>query len=1106
MNRLLIALALLMLALPISADEIDDELQYRFARQVYGQGVPDIEPEPYVLHRVESIEVAEYLVAQGVEVNSLDMNGMTPLGCAALRGNDELVEFFELVGGTVGGGLFDAIARGDSDELAAALSSGEDVNAPGPGGFSALHYAAAIGKAEVASLLLEAGADPRVEMTGKDVPETRGSRLTPLNAAITNGRIEVVELLLEAGALPATVKAARGLSANGGLDDPLVLAVNSSRAGIVKLLLEAGASPEVPSWGFNGSIPLISSAIEFGEFAAAKLLLEYGAKPQGPELVEAARKGDAGLATLLLGAGLKVDSPDYHGTTPLAAAMGGRHWELAKSLLDRGATFNSGHEIMETFPSFDRSLFNAHLHGAGWAKAEMEKRGSWMSEPILEDAMRTALWQKDEEHIRLLEGMGVSRELPPDPRFGAGGTSVGFPGSKDSRERIVTNTNTDARVDAAKLLERFDLASSQTCRDGLAEFYDQLGLLDKSPADQNEALAVAVLLNDHQRVEALINAGTDPEAMVGRNMTPLMLAVLNARASTLELMLRLGANPDAPAPEGDRSWGSLLLLAIKNGLHEKARTLIDMGADCERNVIDTYHDVPGSALHHAARFGDRRLVSYLLVKGADADSLTGGFTPLFMAAKWGRLEVVELLIQWGADINIECANGWTALDAAVDCWTMETLWPLKQAGAQLSGRRELGETVCYSYEVAIQRKQDRQAEAFAIYQGAETVTERLKTAIKEGNQLRIIELIEAGADIKEAEENGRRLIDTAVGRGWLDVVRVLLEMGVDPNQRGPMGKSAMQAGWMMPDRDVLQALLDAGGYVGQPKSLHTLAAKGDTGGIAAELKLKRSPLLEDQNGFRPLHYAIAMGHSEAARMLLEAEIEARPLRRFEMQRERHDPVRLAARFNDVEILKLLLEDTTPERLSGPGGGGREGTPLATAAMHGSLDAAKLLIEAGAPLNQDQATSGMTNNKRPLFYAAMNGHLEMIRLLAEHGATIDFGSGEGSERSPMQVAIQEGREEAALLLLKLGADPKRELGRDSSVLHEAAEQGMDRLVLKLLELGAEVNLVRGWGGDTPLDMAIRRQHWRTAAILRSRGGKKLIELRLEGESPRQALSP
>jgi ankyrin repeat protein len=754
-------------------------------------------------------------------------------------------------------------------------------------------------------------------------------------------------------------------------------------------------------------------------------------------------------------------------------------------------------EVYDERLMFDRALFEAHLQGVEWAKAELEKRGTWDDPELRNEAMHAALWRGDEGRIALLESMGISRDVPtPSDSYGDPGASQpGFPASKRLRKNILAKSAKGTRYTADSLLRQFNSANYTMTFDGLAEFYDELGMLEEG-TDPASRLALAVLLNDHDKVRELIAAGVDPLAETGRGMSPLMLAVLFARASTLEMLIKAGVDPDAGNPAVD----SPLLMAINKGLYEKARTLIDLGADFERPVLDSYQKVSGAALQHAARNGDRRLVSYLLIKGADVDSTAGGFTPLFMAAKWGKMDIAEMLIQYGADVDLPSANGWTAMDAAIDCWTMEALWPLREAGAKPGGRREPGETLCWNLEQALQRKNHRQAVAFVEAGEFGDGPAVLRSAIERDQEDLALALIATGVPLDEQQESrpGPRLIDIAINHGSAGIVKAMLDRGIDPNEPGPSGRSVMQSIWSMPEPEVLQVLLDAGGYIESQASLQTLAAKGDVAGVRRALGAGQKASREDGYGFRALHYAVAMGHTEVVKALLEAEREEKP-RGLPRHSERHDPIGLAARFGQVDVLRLLLQGDPAPDLK-PSSVSLDSNPLAAAARGGHIEAAKLLINAGVPVNPEEISRSRSTGKPPLFYAVSRGYPEMIRLLAEQGANLNFGSADNYDPGPLREAIYRDRENVAMLLIELGADPFREISPRGTTLHLASEKGMEKLVLLILDLGGDVNPRLKILGDTPLDRALHNNHWRTAALLRSRGGRQTIELKMEGDFP------
>ena len=132
------------------------------------------------------------------------------------------------------------------------------------------------------------------------------------------------------------------------------------------------------------------------------------------------------------------------------------------------------------------------------------------------------------------------------------------------------------------------------------------------------------------------------------NVTPLRRAIDSDQLDAFELLLQLGASPDAAgrdglsatdlaASMGDKKW---LQLALANG------------ADPNR-----FNDAPGfnagTPLYFAIRKGRRRNVVTLLDNGADPDIAvdSSGATALTRASAFAQWSIVILLLERGADVH-----------------------------------------------------------------------------------------------------------------------------------------------------------------------------------------------------------------------------------------------------------------------------------------------------------------------------------------------------------------------------------------------------------------------------------------------------------------------
>src|SRR5262249_41633115 len=124
------------------------------------------------------------------------------------------------------------------------LQKGADVNVPLSDGLTALHYAASLGDAQMAEMLIYAGANPQAR--------TRINDYTPLHLAAESGSGAVVKMLLNAGADVNATTTVSGVT-------PIHLAASAGNVDAVNALLEKGANPNAREAKWDQT-PLIFAA------------------------------------------------------------------------------------------------------------------------------------------------------------------------------------------------------------------------------------------------------------------------------------------------------------------------------------------------------------------------------------------------------------------------------------------------------------------------------------------------------------------------------------------------------------------------------------------------------------------------------------------------------------------------------------------------------------------------------------------------------------------------------------------------------------------------------------------------------------------------------
>ena len=159
--------------------------------------------------------------------------------------------------------LIQAARQCDVEAGASLLEQGADADAAEGDGMTALHWAAERSHAEVAELLISAGAT--VDVT------TRIGNYTPLHLASRGGDGRVVRMLLDAGGDP------NATTTNSGVTPLHLAAAAVEGEEAVAALLDHGAEPNARE-ASSGQTPLMFAAASNRQAAVTKLL-EYSADP-----------------------------------------------------------------------------------------------------------------------------------------------------------------------------------------------------------------------------------------------------------------------------------------------------------------------------------------------------------------------------------------------------------------------------------------------------------------------------------------------------------------------------------------------------------------------------------------------------------------------------------------------------------------------------------------------------------------------------------------------------------------------------------------------------------------------------------------------------------
>jgi ankyrin repeat protein len=553
-------------------------------------------------------------------------------------------------------------------------------------------------------------------------------------------------------------------------------------------------------------------------------------------------------------------------------------------------------------------------------------------------------------------------------------------------------------------------------------------------------------------------------------------------------------------------------------------------------------------LHQAARSGNLGEVQTLIARGANLNAGEGNYrTPLHEAAAGGHKEIVEVLVRCGARVDSADYASATPIMAAVEHDHRPVVEYLISAGAAVNLQiaaylGDVAQTRSLLEDGAPGRAMDREAWMalhYAVYYDHHEVARlliaagvdlnattkhriymgrsddvsgtALHYAVRRDDRDMIELLIDGGAGLEVRDSDGATPLCLAAERGRLDLVRLLLARGANPNGRieenqyssGLPLEVALRQGHI----DIAEVLLSAGADAsargsGEGTPLHAAVTSQCVQAVAEALRQNYADPNEagdeergmfarqvcdalvprmvellvargadvnvkDEAGVTPLHDAAARGRKTVVRLLLAkgAEVNAKTLKEYwggNVQRTGLSPagttpLHEAAAAGDVDVVELLLAHGAQLDARDEFGG----TPLHWAVESVSSGVVAHLIARGAYV-EARDNGGAT----PLVRALLGGQVKTAKALIAGGAkTVDV------KEHPITTYWDGTQAKAVFLHKVLDVRPWTWLGRYSSEVTDPNGGAARREWIELLLAnGADPN-ERDDKGNTPLHAAV-----------------------------------
>ncbi|KAK4442332.1 ankyrin repeat-containing domain protein [Podospora aff. communis PSN243] len=622
--------------------------------------------------------------------------------------------------------------------------------------------------------LLALGADPNQPSKG----------VICLSAAIRAQNIEIVTLLLNGGA---------DVNANvPKCPSPLMTACDLGDEALLEFLISRGA--DVNLW-----VPWEGDALQAAAFGGNKnivrRLLSLGANPKAPGgkygscLESAMLCEDLTIFHILLEAGALVTT-----------------WEVAPSMEDGTDWF-----------SYRRSYGSPHLTSLSCKQGHLARllleRGAdphWC-DPQNGTALNPAIWNRDEDMVRLILARGVDVNRVSSHGERSLICAINAHRQGDKIVELLLEHGADVNLQGEEKLETPLFTAIERSKYDLVRLLLDYGArLHASSNNYSSALHCAVSREDLDVFRLLLQRGADPNiispeveckelGLTSHLRTALCCAVKNSQHTMLKELLSWGADPKLGESIGvvtaaESNNMAALELLIEHGANSAAR---QNNADMVEFFISRGVDVNASN----ARYGSALMAVFenscsiihgqsvviadmLLDAGAEVNSgpSLAGTSPLQLAiSNLHRASVYKLLDQ-GADVNAHDPRHPTALAAAVVLGDVDLMKRLVALGADLA--------LC----------SDMQA---APLQPAASVHDVAATEY----------LFSLGADVNQlsgAAGYGLHAVCEHESTNSPVIIQMLLDHGADPNARGGIFGTALNAAAENGCLENLKLLLKAG--------------------------------------------------------------------------------------------------------------------------------------------------------------------------------------------------------------------------------------------------------------------------------------------------------
>lgn len=295
----------------------------------------------------------------------------------------------------------------------------------------------------------------------------------------------------------------------------------------------------------------------------------------------------------------------------------------------------------------------------------------------------------------------------------------------------------------------------------------------------NDALLASVCKGVVSDTQLLLANGANINCQDEHGNSPLHLACAHCQLDMVYYLLQTGARADFKGQNGRTPMhvvGSINFDTTTNIISKICKRLVSHGG-----LINVLDDFGFSPLMCLARRGCTTGIQWLVTQkaGVNIRNWQHGYTALSFASSEGNIESVRMLLQGGADPNIDSLLGESPLHIAANNANAQTCKLLLDYNASIDARRVDGLTPLMLAVCKGKLGFERRFDVEHCHVDSNSVLETIQILLK------------FGADKKGYSKEQKKVMHYVAMHGGMDVLKLVISLGFNIAAVDSMGKNAL---------------------------------------------------------------------------------------------------------------------------------------------------------------------------------------------------------------------------------------------------------------------------------------------------------------------------